>query len=283
MNNFRIKVNDLIVIDCLSENELQTARKLYEDIDDFIGIGGDFTVERKICKTKEALVSCLTAILQQCKDDNIKPLLHFEGHGNNKIFDFPEGSPISWSEMYSYLREINEETRNNLIVHFATCKSESVYDNVDISKPCPAFAILVAVGNIEAKFIQDGYYALYKEFIKNSNYSTALEKFRDIVGFGRYAYIVAPELFKIGFSNVVKMHDNNLYPAYLEHLVEKASLEYSVEASTLREDIKKGMKKPIYQFMENKKNIFLMLDRFTEFKSERDLDLKEIEYSLRGW
>ncbi len=283
MNNFTIQVRNFIIIDCLSDNELQTAKKLYEDIDDFIGIEGYFTVERKVCKTKEALVSCLSSILQRCKDDNIQPLLHFEGHGDHEIFAFPKGSSISWGEIYSYLRAINEETRNNLIVHFATCKSESVYDNVDISKPCPAFAILVAVGNIKTKFIQDGFFALYKEFIKNNNYSTALEKFRDIVGCGRYAYIVAPELFKTGFSNFVKMHDNSLYPEYFEHLVDKASIEYSIDASTLRKFIKEGMKKPIYQLLENQKNIFLMLDRFTELKSERDLNLKEIEYSLRGW
>lgn len=295
---YKFNINHIIIIDCLHSNDMQTARKLEEDINDFLNSNHNQKTNKialKIikCNDKTSLISNLQQINNSCINNNIRPLLHFESHASddfltvnvptNELHNPKEDNLITWRELYNKLSNINLNTKNTLLIHFAACLSDAIYDHVDLFMPCPAYAILAATKEVTTRTIQKGYYELYKKLIETGEYKKALDNFSLSVEYQSFSYNVAHDIFRRGFIQLIKGYaDPDKYPKVLDILVNRAIKETGKKENELRYVIKENMIKPIYPFAEKVKLKFLMLDKFPDKELEDLLNLKEIEEHTRS-
>lgn len=130
--------NTVLILDCLGEDELQTGRKLNEDLRDMQMRTRRATIGYWKAKSRAEFVGYFGHIMEHCMQENL-PLLHIECHGNEKNgLEMPDGSLLlSWQELASLTRPLNEVTRNNLGIILAACDGAYLAREMKWNEPSP--------------------------------------------------------------------------------------------------------------------------------------------------
>ncbi len=118
--------------------------------------------------SKAKLLGLLDDLAVQARDHSMKPLIHFDAHGNKDegIFIDGEGTFADWNTLAEKLRVINIHTKNNLAVVGATCFGLRAIKPISLQTATPFFLLLapeeeVTVGFLE-KNVPNFYQALFK-------------------------------------------------------------------------------------------------------------------------
>ena len=160
--NCSFVVNKIIIISHLRNDDAQSGLRLYEDLNvihkaesglevsyiDVMGIG-DFLFQ-------------LEKIFKLCKWQYLRPILHFECHGDrDKGLEFRDGF-LSWKYFGDRIREINYATDNNLFVSLATCFGINSYAvTLRHDRLCPAWYMVAPDERVEAGRLLDFYLDFY--------------------------------------------------------------------------------------------------------------------------
>ena len=111
MANIGFWAHKFIVIDAVPEQELHTAKRIYETIQDcLIQKASELTCQYLRCDSPTELVQTLDQVLVQCVNTGEIPFLHIEGHGEKEFFSLPNGS-LKWETIFETIRKINIATR----------------------------------------------------------------------------------------------------------------------------------------------------------------------------
>lgn len=146
--------NAIFIFDCLRSTEMQTARRLEEDLKD-LEHGLDTS---NICRwdigNREEFISALDEINEYCLK-GLKPIIHIECHGDiaKGISIGNQQEIISWYDLCEKLRQINISCNNNLGVVMAGCYGLYAISKIRHDKPCPFFFLvgtqhLVSAGDL---------------------------------------------------------------------------------------------------------------------------------------
>ena len=135
--------NTLYILDCLGEDELQTGKKLNEDLNDIPFRIRRTTIKYGKARTRAKFVDYFGAIMKDCLEGKL-PILHIECHGSKKNgLEMPDGTLLlSWQELAALTRPLNEVTRNNLGIVLAACDGVYLAEQMTWVEPSP-FAYLV--------------------------------------------------------------------------------------------------------------------------------------------
>lgn len=140
--NYTFLNNATIILDCLPSEDLQTAKRLYEDM---VHLDGGINY-RKI-DSVDTLLKVFARLKEDCRS-GMMPIIHLEAHGDSskgiQIGDQREA--FGWKELVDNLRQINVLTRNNTGVILAACEGLYVILQVKIFQPTP-FAFVIGSQN----------------------------------------------------------------------------------------------------------------------------------------
>lgn len=174
--------NGLIIFDALTESELQTGQRLYEDIRDHCEEidRQNYCTYYKI-KSKQTLIEKLKDVLTECKIGVLYPILHFECHGDkDKGLYLPASKEyISWDEIIRHIAEINQANKNNTGVVLAMCYGFEISKFVKFTEPCPFNYVVAAQGEIQAGKLQDVILPFYKATLRSGNLQGGLDLLDD--------------------------------------------------------------------------------------------------------
>ncbi|HCT7314088.1 TPA: hypothetical protein OT780_003175 [Klebsiella variicola] len=159
----KLKFNKLIILDCVPDGDMQTARRLHENLSD-----RGFRTGIALLKIKDTIT--LREVLQQIKESfqpelniGMQPIIHIEAHGNPQSMELPDGSYFSWDELANNLRIINQFMCNQLITFIGTCHGYNfIYINHTITKFTPVYFCIAPLDSIPAGDLQDSTFAFYQ-------------------------------------------------------------------------------------------------------------------------
>jgi len=159
----------------LATTDLQTARRLFEDLDMRDEHGTRYVQHHK-ARSKSELIALLDGICSACLS-GFKPIIHFEAHGSTGIgLEVGElGEIISWSELGDRLREINVAARNGIGVVMAACYGFEQLEAVDILRPCPYNFLIGPVKEVAAGFIDDHMVGVYRKLFESRSLEHAMK------------------------------------------------------------------------------------------------------------
>ncbi|MEQ2027796.1 hypothetical protein ABLB84_19080 [Xenorhabdus szentirmaii] len=170
----KINFNKLIILDCLSDGECQTAKHLYENL-------SDKGFREGVSYLKVPDVDAFRIIIQEIKeffnpelDIGFQPIIHIEAHGSPLLMELADKSTISWVELANDLREINKLMKNKLIIFIGTCHGyHFILNNHTIKKFSPAYFCIAPLELIPAHDVEIASFTFYNSLLTTGNLTTS--------------------------------------------------------------------------------------------------------------
>ncbi len=167
--------NATIILDCLASGDLQTARRLYEDV---MHLDGGINY-RKI-DSVDTLRKSLARIKLDC-GNGMLPIIHIEAHGDStKGIQVGDKKDIfSWKELVDSLREINIVTKNNTVVILAACEGFYAILQVKIFQPTPFAFLIGSQDKVSAGDLDKHMIKFYSTLVKTGSAADAMNEIPD--------------------------------------------------------------------------------------------------------
>lgn len=196
----RFSNNTVIIIDALSDSDLQTATHLRDDICDATsasrpGYCHYFKVESAL-----QFLSILDQINEQTKD-GLRPIIHIEAHGDEHlgIQIGASGEMISWSQLLPKLQIVNKNSKNNLGVVMAACFGLYAIKPLQIQEPCPFYFLIGSDELVAAGYIDDAMRRFYIELNRSNSLDQAMKKVD-----AKFKQFHAEKFFYVTFAKYMK-------------------------------------------------------------------------------
>jgi hypothetical protein len=164
--------NGLIIFDALADSEMQTGRRLEEDLIDYcqeISRQGYCTYYK--IKSKQMLIAALKMVLTECKAGVLYPVLHFDCHGDSieGLYVHASKEYVAWEELIRHIAEINQATRNNTGVVLAACYGFEISKHVTFTSPSPFNYVIAPQNELQAGHLQDVILDFYKVTVQTGD------------------------------------------------------------------------------------------------------------------
>lgn len=158
-----IKFNKIIILDCLSDNEYQTAIHLHENLSDKGYRDGISYIKIQDSKSiREAIDDIRFSI----SDMGFRPIIHIEAHGNPESMVLPDKSSIQWGELANEFRKINQLMGNELVTFIGTCHGyHFIFKNHTINNFTPVYFCIAPLDSIPAGDVEDAAFAFYESVL----------------------------------------------------------------------------------------------------------------------
>ncbi len=163
-----LQTNVIVWIHSLPDPEMGPTRRMIEDVEGLIALGGYQLFQRRVTSKAELL-----AFLNELVDDaetGARPILHFDMHGtvDEGLLLAPSGERVSWAETVEALRKINIATQNNLVCIFALCFGLRSYLEVRLRHAVPAYFFCGPAAEIEVGVLEAQTIRFYREILESS-------------------------------------------------------------------------------------------------------------------
>jgi len=174
----RFANNALVIIDALAETDLQSARRLADDVMAMAASTNrpGYCHYFRVSSAAE-FNQLLRDLLEQC-NQGLRPILHIESHGDKDdgIQIGATGEMVSWPTIEAILREINKAAKNNLGVVLAACFGLHAITPIKIDRPCPFYFLIGPDKPVEAGFIDAAMPEFYREMLGTGSLDKAMAK-----------------------------------------------------------------------------------------------------------
>lgn len=171
--------NAVFVIDALGENDMQTGLKVYNKLRDLRDYAGhkEHIVERVQITDGGDLRTVLDQIRMRCANDGLRPILHFESHGDERGLEIGETQVhVSWDVLETLLRPINVACEGHLGVVMSVCQGLYAIRPVKLHRHAPFLFLVGTQEKILQGALADQLPAFYEELFASGELDTALEK-----------------------------------------------------------------------------------------------------------
>lgn len=168
----QISLTNIIIIDLLPEDELQTGLALLRRLQDELSSVDFRLVAYKKVQTEAELDAFLLHVRAMARV-GCKPIIHIECHGDEARGLKLRRGYFSWSRLLAHLQKINLIAKNNLVLFISGCYGTAVLPTVDITKPSPFRLLISSNSTVKAGFIQDKVGVFYIELMATSDVRAA--------------------------------------------------------------------------------------------------------------
>ncbi|MDP9568361.1 UNVERIFIED_ORG: hypothetical protein J2806_004037 [Kosakonia oryzae] len=166
----KLNFNKLIILDCLPENDYQTAKRLHENLSDK-GFGSGISLFKiQDEKTFLDILQDIKEIFNPELNIGFQPIIHIEAHGNPLSMELPDKSTISWIDLADNFRTINKFMGNQLITFIGTCHGyHFIYNNHTIKEFAPVYFCIAPLESIPAGDIENSALTFYESLFSAGN------------------------------------------------------------------------------------------------------------------
>lgn len=177
--NMKIQFNRIFIIESLGSDDRKTGTELYNDLLKWKQITHpDFEAVLKTPSSRDEFISLFDSILDDCVNNGIAPIIHFEIHGasDQSGLVLSSGELVTWDILCEKLRPINHQLRNGLFITMGVCHGCYFISKDVVDKPS-IFQGIVASFDILYDFsIYIQFYAFYEELFTSFDFNLAYEK-----------------------------------------------------------------------------------------------------------
>ncbi|WP_272688533.1 hypothetical protein [Providencia sp. PROV128] len=200
-----IQFSHIVIIDCLSEYESQTALHL----ENFL-IDSNFEKE-SILYYKVTDATSFNDVINQIRievleDGSVfRPLIHIEAHGSESALHISDkGEYIPWSGIVDFFRAVNAAMNNQLVSFIATCHAYNfIKQNNTISKFAPAYFCITPIEKISVSDLEIATFTFYGGILKNQD----LTKSSNLLDFNKLYVYNSDKMFTSSFHAAMQEHN----------------------------------------------------------------------------
>jgi hypothetical protein len=191
-------VNGVAILDAIPDGELNTARRLKDDLRD-IPISTDDRLHVRYVRidTLADLEAGITNLVEETRSIALKPWLHLEGHGSadESGFRLASGEHCSWNQLKELITPLNIATGLNLILVLATCFGGSFARAIRTVDRAPVLGLLGPKREIKIGQVERGFIAFYRSFFESSSLKKAIDALNETTPGNLYFHTSAQQFF----------------------------------------------------------------------------------------
>lgn len=168
--------NAIYILDGLNSSDMQTARRLYEELLDLRYSEDTPIIKYLTVYRRDDLFRALGEIYGECTI-GCKPIIHIEAHGDKEdgILLRDPTSRVSWIELVNELRSINVATKNHTGLVLAACNGlYAIRPIKDLNSPTPFYFLIGSDGKVGANEIDEHMKIFYKKLIQSNSLTEAM-------------------------------------------------------------------------------------------------------------
>ena len=191
-------INKIYIIESIPDNEIQTGKKLYDQI--IVNCNNKYSskIEHQYSSLndRESFFETLKLIENNSKlGDEI--IIHIEVHGNDSEMGLKNNESVSWDELTEKLIPINKILKNNLHINIVACFSMHIGLSINLKSTAPYKSYISTLEKITPNEISADNKVIYEKIFE----------FREIYK----AYV---EFYKINQNSKFKIKDINTVLEY---------------------------------------------------------------------
>ncbi len=190
------RFNYIVILDSIPDGDLNTARKLYEDLD--------------ICATAYSptpgiaylrvenefqLFDYLDQLRGQNEKNNAFPLLHIESHGFEDGLQLADRSLVSWEQLKIGLVPLNIAMRLNLMVVLASCYGGAFIKAIDLSDRAPVWGLIGPTQEVGAGELGKDFGVFYRTLFSTGSPKASVEALNQVSSPNLYLRTTAEGFF----------------------------------------------------------------------------------------
>jgi hypothetical protein len=128
--------------------------------------------------SKAKLLGLLDELAVHSRDRSMKPLIHFDTHGNKDAGIYIDGEDTfaDWNTLAEKLQAINIHTKNNLAVVGATCFGLHAIKPISLQTAAPFFLLLAPEEKITVGFLEDNVPNFYRGLFERGSIDAAYSR-----------------------------------------------------------------------------------------------------------
>ena len=172
------QVNGIAILDAIPDGELNTARRLKEDLIDIsLNTADGLQVRYVRVNTLADLDAGISGLVDEVRKNGLKPWLHLEGHGSadENGFRVASGAHCSWNYLKELITPLNVATGLNLILILATCFGGSFARAIQTVDRAPVLGLLGPKREVKTGQVERGFVEFYRSFFESSSLKKAIE------------------------------------------------------------------------------------------------------------
>ncbi|MFW2373466.1 MAG: hypothetical protein ACN4GM_10135 [Gammaproteobacteria bacterium] len=201
--------NCIVILDAIPEGELNTARRLRENLEDLaMTLLTRLEVRYIRITVINDLEKGIETIIDEIKSTALKPWLHLEGHGltDESGFLTANGTTCTWESFKNSITPINVLAGFNVFLILATCFGGSFARTIVTSDRAPVLGLVGPIEEVKSGHIEDGFLAFYRAFFEASSLKAALDALNAASPGVQYYRTTAEQFFYDVWSNYKKHH-----------------------------------------------------------------------------
>jgi hypothetical protein len=172
------RFNGVVILDAIPDGELNTARRLKEDLEDIsCYLAEGFQVRYFRIDTIEALEVVISEILVEVRSIGLRPWLHLEGHGlsDQNGFQLASGTNCSWDQLKDLITPLNIRLGLNLVLVLATCYGGSFARAIRTVDRAPILGLIGPTCEVKIGEIENGFSTFYRTFFESLSLKKAID------------------------------------------------------------------------------------------------------------
>lgn len=170
--------NGIVILDAIPEGELNTARKLREDLLDISSyVAAGLQVRYIRINTIDDLIDGISGIKAEIENNEFKPWLHLEGHGlsDQSGFLFANKSVCSWSQFKEIITPLNILLGLNLMLILATCFGGSFARAIRTIDRAPVLGLIGPTREVTIGEVENAFPSFYRTFFNTLSLKEAIK------------------------------------------------------------------------------------------------------------
>jgi len=259
------RVNGIAILDAIPEGELNTARRLREDLRDIAAYHADGLQVRYIrLNTHQDLKVGISNLVDEARNNGLKPWLHLEGHGltNENGFQLACGDHCTWRQLNDVITSLNVATGLNMFLILAACFGGSFARAIRTVDRAPVLGLLGPKNKITTGEVESGFVEFYRAFFESSSLKKAIEALNTATSSNLYFRTTAQQFFYDVWVSYKKVQcteqeiDNRARRMYIEIEAKAKSLPRTPNIGQLKQLIR-GSERELF---EKYRGLYFMYD-----------------------
>ena len=185
-----------MILDSIPEGELNTARRLFEDLD-MCATAYSPTPGISYVKVENEyqLFDYLEQIRGQNEQNHAFPLLHIESHGYEDGLQLADRSLVSWEHLKMGLIPLNVTMHLNLMIVLASCFGGTLTKAIDLSDRAPLWGQIGPTQEVSVGEVEKDFGTFYRTLFSTGSPKVAMDALNKVSPQSLYFRTTAEEFF----------------------------------------------------------------------------------------
>lgn len=255
------RFNEILVVDSIPSSELNTAKRLFEDIKTYASAYSPSPAVRYLrVESGDEFIRCILDCRKRANDLDIIPMLHIECHGDEDGFQFADGSLVDWDELKLPITDLNVTTRLNLMIAVAACTGGALAKVVRMSDRAPFWGLIAPTRTLTAGELEKAFSAFYLTLLSTKSPAKAVAAMDAASVPGLFWRTTAQGLFERVWAGYKKEYCNPEVFEVRAQRMRKRILELSPTTLVTTEQIKGQLVDHEPKAFDRYRNTFFMCD-----------------------